>query len=65
MPGFVDAQASVAEAGRDADETVAPDVRAIDGYDFYASTWRQLSRGVTATYCPPGRAGSSRGRARS
>ena len=54
LPGFVDAQTSVSEPGRDSDETVAPDVRAIDGYDFYAPNWRQLSGGVTSAYLSPG-----------
>lgn len=54
VPGLVDAHTSVSEPGRDSDETVAPDVRAIDGYDFYASNWRQLSGGVTAAYLSPG-----------
>jgi len=54
VPGFVDAQTSVSEPGRDSDETVALDVRAIDGYDFYASNWRQLSGGVTTAYLSPG-----------
>lgn len=54
IPGLVDAQASVSEPGRDSDETIAPDVRAIDGYDFYASNRRLLSAGVTTTYFSPG-----------
>lgn len=54
VPGFIDAHTSVSEPGRDSDETVAPEVRAIDGYDFYASNWRQLSGGVTAAYLSPG-----------
>src|SRR6185503_10250806 len=49
-----DAQTSVAEPGRDSDESIAPGVRAIDGYDFYAPNWRQLSAGVTTVYLSPG-----------
>lgn len=54
IPGLIDAQSSVSEPFRNAPETVAPDVRAIDGYDFYASSWRQLSSGVTSAYLSPG-----------
>lgn len=54
IPGLVDAQVSLAEPGREAEETVAPDVRAIDGYDFYASNHRALSNGVTTTFLSPG-----------
>src|SRR5262249_42779380 len=36
IPGLIDAQAAPLEPGRDADESVAAEVRAIDGYDFYA-----------------------------
>ncbi len=54
IPGLIDAQAPPPEAGRDSDETIAPEVRAIDGYDFYASSWRLLSAGVTSAYIPPG-----------
>ena len=54
IPGLVDAQASPLEPGRDSDETVSPDVRAIDGYDFYASNWKLLSAGITSTCISPG-----------
>jgi imidazolonepropionase-like amidohydrolase len=54
IPGLVDGQATPLEPGRDSDETVSPDVRAIDGYDFYASTWKLLSAGITATLISPG-----------
>lgn len=54
IPGLVDAQGALLEPGRDADETIAPDVRALDGVDFYASQWRLLSEGVTATCVSPG-----------
>jgi hypothetical protein len=54
IPGLVDAHTSVSEPGRDSDETIAADVRAIDGYDFYASNWKQLAGGVTTAYLSPG-----------
>jgi imidazolonepropionase-like amidohydrolase len=54
VPGLIDAHTSLAEDGRDAEESVAPDVRASDGYDFYASNWRLLSGGVTTVGLTPG-----------
>jgi imidazolonepropionase-like amidohydrolase len=54
IPGLIDAQAPALEPGRDSDETIAPDIRAIDGYDFYASNWKLLSVGITATCLSPG-----------
>lgn len=54
IPGLIDAQAPTPEPGREADETINIDVRAIDGVDFYASTWRSLSTGVTAACISPG-----------
>lgn len=54
IPGLIDAQAPPLEPGRDSDETIAPDVRAIDGYDFYASAWRTLSSGITTVCVSPG-----------
>ncbi len=54
IPGLVDAQASPLEPGRDSDESVSPDVRAIDGYDFYLSNWKLLSAGITSTCISPG-----------
>jgi imidazolonepropionase-like amidohydrolase len=54
IPGLIDAQTSVSEPGRDSEETLSLDVRAIDGYDFYASNWRQLSAGVTSAFLSPG-----------
>ena len=54
IPGLVDAQATVADEGRDAEESIAQDIRALDGYDFYQSNRRQLSGGVTSVYVSPG-----------
>lgn len=54
IPGLVDAHVSLAELGRDSEETIASDVRAIDGYDFYATNRRQLSNGVTTAFLSPG-----------
>jgi imidazolonepropionase-like amidohydrolase len=54
IPGLVDAQAPALEPGRDSDESLALDVRAIDGVDFYASSWKLLSSGVTTACVSPG-----------
>ncbi len=54
VPGLVEAHASLADLGLDAPESVAPEIRAIDGYDFYASARRLLSGGVTTIYVTPG-----------
>jgi imidazolonepropionase-like amidohydrolase len=54
IPGLVDAHTSLADGGRDAEETIATDVRAIDGYDFYQSHRRALAGGVTSVYVTPG-----------
>src|ERR1043166_3749311 len=54
IPGLVGAQTSLAHAGRGGEESIARGVRAIDGYDFYRSNWRQLSGGVTTVYVSPG-----------
>jgi imidazolonepropionase-like amidohydrolase len=54
IPGLIDGHTSLADGGRDAEESISQDVRAIDGYDFYQSSWRQLSGGVTTVYVTPG-----------
>ncbi|HVR87187.1 MAG TPA: amidohydrolase family protein [Planctomycetota bacterium] len=54
VPGLVDAQATLLEPGRESDQTLSPEVRAIDGYDFYASSWKLLSAGITSTCVSPG-----------
>ncbi len=54
VPGLVEGHASLADGGRDAEESIALDVRAIDGYDFYQSGWRHLAGGVTTVYVSPG-----------
>ncbi len=53
IPGLIDAFTS--EAGdADADESIAPDVRAIDGYDLFAERRRTLAGGITTTCVTPG-----------
>jgi imidazolonepropionase-like amidohydrolase len=54
IPGLVEAHSSLADAGLDAEESVSPGVRAIDGFDFYASQRRLLAGGVTTLCITPG-----------
>ena len=55
VPGLVDAFST--EAGTaDAEESIAADVRAIDGYDMFADRRRTLAGGVTTTHVTPGSA---------
>lgn len=54
VPGLIDAHSSLADPGRDAAETIAPHVRALDGYDYYADRRAALSGGVSTVYITPG-----------
>lgn len=54
IPGMIDAFTALADDGRDADETVAPEILAIDGFDFYTPAWRLLAGGVTTVGLSPG-----------
>lgn len=54
IPGLVDAHTALADGGRDGDESVALDVRAIDGFDFFDGLRAHLSGGVTTAYVSPG-----------
>jgi len=53
IPGLIDAFTSEAGAG-DAEETIAADVRAIDGYDLFEDRRSTLAGGITTTYVTPG-----------
>ncbi|HYE98912.1 MAG TPA: amidohydrolase family protein, partial [Planctomycetota bacterium] len=54
VPGLIDAHTALADEGRDGDATVAQDVRAVDGLDFFAPSRRTLAGGVTTVYVSPG-----------
>jgi len=54
IPGLVDAFTTLAEAGRDDEESVTPDIRAKDSFDFYGKYRRELAGGVTTVYISPG-----------
>jgi imidazolonepropionase-like amidohydrolase len=54
IPGLVDAQTTLADLGRDAEDSLTPEIRALDGYDFYQNHWGELSGGVTTVFLAPG-----------
>ena len=53
MPGLVAAASSIG-GNSDSQEAIAPDYRAIDGYDAYANHRTMLEQGVTTAYVSPG-----------
>ncbi|MHC4694179.1 MAG: amidohydrolase family protein [Planctomycetota bacterium] len=54
MPGLIDAFTTLAERSRDDEESVTPDIRAKDSFDFYGKYRRFLAGGVTTVYVSPG-----------
>ncbi|MEO0650403.1 MAG: hypothetical protein AAFZ65_06980, partial [Planctomycetota bacterium] len=54
VPGFVAADSSLAD-GAAPERTAAPELDAIDGFDFYASHTSALAAGVTSVYVTPAR----------
>lgn len=54
IPGLVVAETTLAERGRDDVETLTPQLRAIDGFDFYGDHDAALSGGVTTVQASPG-----------
>jgi imidazolonepropionase-like amidohydrolase len=54
VPGLVAAQTEHLAKGGEDPKSVAPDVRAIDGYDFAAPETRLLGAGVTTVFLSPG-----------
>jgi imidazolonepropionase-like amidohydrolase len=54
IPGLIDAHTALADEARDGDASIAPDVRAADGFDFFAPGRAHLSGGVTTAYVSPG-----------
>jgi len=53
LPGLVVAYTTLAEQGDDL-ETMAPEVRALDGYDLFQPRPRLLAGGITTIYVSPG-----------
>jgi len=54
IPGLIDAFTTLAEPGRDDEESVTPDIRAVDAFNFYGEYRRMLAGGVTTVYISPG-----------
>ncbi|MHC4085275.1 MAG: amidohydrolase family protein [Planctomycetota bacterium] len=54
IPGLIDAFTTLAERSRDDEESVTPDIRAKDAFDFYGKYQRLLAGGVTTVYVSPG-----------
>ena len=54
IPGLIDAFTTLAERSRDDEESVTPDIRAKDAFDFYGKYRRLLAGGVTTVYISPG-----------
>jgi len=53
IPGLIDAFTTLAEKERDDEESVTPDIRATDAFDFYGKYRRMLAGGVTTAYISP------------
>ena len=54
IPGLIDAFTTLAEPSRDDEESVTPDIRAVDAFNFYGEYRRMLAGGVTTVYISPG-----------
>lgn len=54
IPGLVDAETSLTGEATDLDRSVAPEVLALDGWDFFADRRELLRGGVTTVYVAPG-----------
>lgn len=54
IPGLIDAFTTLAEPSGDDEESVTPDIRAVDGFNFYGEYRRMLAGGVTTVYISPG-----------
>lgn len=55
IPGLIDAMTTLNERGRDDEESVTPDIRALDSFDFFGKYQRLLAGGVTTVHIAPGR----------
>jgi imidazolonepropionase-like amidohydrolase len=54
IPGMILAETSLAEGGADQDYAVSPEIRAIDGFDFFAPMHECLAAGITTVQLSPG-----------
>ncbi|MHC4110660.1 MAG: amidohydrolase family protein [Planctomycetota bacterium] len=53
IPGLIDAFTTLAERSRDDEESVTPDIRAKDSFNFYGKYRRLLAGGITTVYVSP------------
>jgi len=54
IPGLVDAETSLTGEARDGRKSLAPEILAADGWDFFADRRSLLKGGVTTVYVSPG-----------
>jgi imidazolonepropionase-like amidohydrolase len=54
IPGLIDAFTTLAEPTGEDEESVTPDIRAVDAFNFYGEYRRMLAGGVTTVYVSPG-----------
>ena len=54
IPGLVDAETSLTGETHDGRKSVAPEIRAADGWDYFADRRSLLKGGVTTVYVSPG-----------
>jgi len=54
IPGLIDAATTIASDPRDTLESIAPEVRALDGWDFFRDARDLLEGGVTTVFVSPG-----------
>lgn len=54
VPGLVIAETTLAERGRDEEESVTPYIRAMDGFDFFGEYDELLAVGITTVQLSPG-----------
>jgi imidazolonepropionase-like amidohydrolase len=56
IPGMILAETTLSEGGADDEYAISPEVRAIDGFDFFAPQHERLAAGVTTVQLAPGSA---------
>ena len=54
VPGLLDAETNLASDNRETLESLSPQVKALDGWDFYRDNRDLLKGGVTSVYLAPG-----------
>lgn len=54
IPGLVDAETSLTGESSDVEKSISPEIRAADGWDFFADRRVLLRGGITTVYVAPG-----------